>query len=54
MTVNEKIHEQSFCYDADMPPSVPAGMPLCPPAGGKSSPRKRRRRRLLSRRRSSR
>ena len=28
MTTNERIREQSFCYDADLPPSVPAGQPL--------------------------
>ena len=28
MTTNEKIREQSFCYDADLPPSIPAGQPL--------------------------
>jgi hypothetical protein len=28
MTTNQRIHEQSFCYDADLPPSIPAGKPL--------------------------
>jgi hypothetical protein len=28
MTTNERIEEQSFCYDPDFPPDVAAGLPL--------------------------
>lgn len=28
MTVNDRIEEQSFCYDPDFPPEVPEGLPL--------------------------
>ena len=28
MTLNERIEEQSFCYDPDFPPEVPEGLPL--------------------------
>jgi hypothetical protein len=46
MTVNEQIHDHSFCYDADLPPSVPEGQPL-----RASTPQKKRQRprRLLRR-----
>jgi hypothetical protein len=28
MTLEERIEEQSFCYDPDFPPEVPEGLPL--------------------------
>jgi hypothetical protein len=28
MTTNERLEEQSFCYDPDFPPDVAEGMPL--------------------------
>jgi hypothetical protein len=28
MTTNERIAEQSFCYDPDFPPDVAEGLPL--------------------------
>ena len=42
MTVNQRIHDQSFCYDADLPPSVPAGEPLRRSDRPKDKPRRRR------------
>jgi len=45
MTVNQRIHDLSFCYDADLPPSVPAGEPLRRSAQAKD----KRPRRLLRR-----
>jgi hypothetical protein len=32
MTINERIEEQSFCYDPDFPPDVAEGLPLVAPA----------------------
>jgi hypothetical protein len=43
MTVNEQIHDQAFCYDADLPPSVPEGQPLRATAPQKKRERPRRR-----------
>lgn len=28
MTTRERVREQGFAYDSDLPPSVPAGEPL--------------------------
>ena len=28
MTTNDRIHDQGFCYDDQLPPSVPEGEPL--------------------------
>lgn len=42
MTVNEQIHGHSFCYDADLPPSVPEGQLLRSSAPQKKRPRARR------------
>ena len=28
MTTNERLEEQSFCYDPDFPPDVAEGLPL--------------------------
>jgi hypothetical protein len=28
MTMNERLEEQSFCYDPDFPPDVAEGLPL--------------------------
>ena len=40
MTTNERIHEHSFCYDADLPPSVPEGQPLRASCAGKAKKRR--------------
>jgi hypothetical protein len=49
MTTNERIHELSFCYDADLPPSVPAGKPLRSSRACQSKSRLRRGLRRLGR-----
>ena len=43
MTVNEQLLAQAFCYDADLPPSVPEGQPLRASAPQKKRQRPRRR-----------
>jgi len=40
MTTNDRVHDQGFCYDGDMPPSIPPGKPLRAPRG--PSPERRR------------
>jgi hypothetical protein len=50
MTTNQRIHEQSFCYDADLPPSIPAGKPLRSSRACRSKTRLRDRLRRLGRR----
>ena len=50
MTTNERIHEQSFCYDLALPPSVPAGEPLRASRACRSKNRLRRGLRRLGRR----
>jgi hypothetical protein len=28
MTTTDRVHDQGFCYDGDVPPSIPPGKPL--------------------------
>jgi hypothetical protein len=50
MTVNEQIQGNSFCYDADLPPSIPEGQPLRSSAPQKKRQRPRLRLRMPGRR----
>ena len=45
MTTNDRVHDQGFCYDGDVPPSIPPGKPLRTPRDTASERRRSGRRR---------
>jgi hypothetical protein len=38
MTTNERLEEQSFCYDPDFPPDVAEGLPLTAAVAANAEP----------------